>query len=149
MGRYKIAFEKWGFLLFLLVMAPNFIWFSVPAPDDMLRRESAMEVLDGIASVCQVLFVAALCLIVNAERESLRLTPLICGCAGCVALYYAGWGLYYRGLTSPAVILLLTVPPCLAFLLFALDRKNYIAVVPAVIFTICHSIYGSVNFIIH
>lgn len=36
-----------------------------------------------------------------------------------------------------------------AFLLFAIDRKNFAAVIPTVIFSVCHLIYGAVNFIIH
>ena len=148
MKKYKIAFDAWGLLLFLLIMAPNLIWFAVPAPNDILRGESATELFDTIASVCQVLLVAALCMIVNRERPALRLTPVICGCVGSGVLYYAGWVLYYLGFTNPPAILLLTVPPCLAFLLFAIDRKNFVAAVPAVIFTICHLIYGIVNFII-
>lgn len=35
--------------------------------------------------------------------------------------------MYDFGLTNAAVILGLTIPPCLAFLLFAVDRKNGIA----------------------
>ena len=149
MKKYKIAFDVWGFLLFLLIMAPNLIWFAVPAPNDILRGESATEILDTIASVCQVLLVAALCVIVNREHPALRLTPVIWGCVGSGVLYYAGWILYYLGFTDSPVILLLTVPPCLVFLLFAIDRKNFVAVIPAVIFSVCHLIYGLVNFIIH
>lgn len=148
MKQYRFSFDICGLVLFLLVMLPNFIWFAVPAPDDILRAESATPFLDMIASVCQVLLVAALCAVVNQERNALGLTPLIRSCVGCGLLYYAGWILYYLGFTSPPVILLLTVPPCLAFLLFAADRKNFVAAVPAVIFTICHLIYGIVNFII-
>ncbi len=62
-------------------------------------------------------------------------------------LYFVGWISYYIGISNPVVIISLTVSPCLAFILFALDRKNIIAVVPAVCFTICHLIYGTVNFI--
>ena len=149
MRKYRIAFDIWGLRRVLLVMAPNLIWFAVPAPDDILREGSATETLDAVASVCRVLFAAALCMVVNTERDALRLTlPLRC-CIGCLLLYYAGWALYYTGLAGPAVILLLTAPPCLAFLLFAADRKNVAAAVPAVVFTICHLIYGAVNFIIH
>lgn len=43
---------------------------------------------------------------------------------------------------------MLTVFLCAAFLLFALDRKNYIALIPAVGFTVCHLIYGTANFIV-
>lgn len=148
MNQYRFAFDIWGLVLSLLVMLPNFIWFVVPAPNDILRAESATPFLDIIASVCQFLFVAALCVVVNQERDAPGLTRLIRGCIGWGLLYYAGWILYYLGFTNPPVILLLTVPPCLAFLFFAADRKNFIAAVPAVIFTVCHLIYGIVNFII-
>lgn len=146
--KYRLTFDPWGLLLFLLVMLPNLIWFAVPAPNDILRRESVTPALDGIASVCQVLLAAALCVIVNRERERLRPSPLIGACIACGLLYYLGWGLYYLGIVHPAVILLLTVPPCLCFLFFALDRKNYMAVIPIVVFTVCHLIYSIANFML-
>lgn len=145
---YRFAFDPWGLLLFLLIMLPNFIWFAVPAPDDVLRRESVTPVLDGIASACQILFVAALCTIVNRKREIIHLTPLLLAALCCGGLYAAGWAFYYAGFTSPPVIVLLTLPPCLCFFSFALDRKNYVAVVPIVVFTICHLMYGIANFMI-
>lgn len=148
MKKYTFSFDAGGLLLFLFIMLPNFIWFALPAPHDILRRESVTGLLDGIASVCQVLLVAALCAVVNKERGSLRVTPLILASAGCGLLYYAGWVLYYLGLVHPLVILLLTLPPCLTFLFFAVDRKNWIAVIPAAVFTVCHLIYGVVNFMI-
>lgn len=52
------------------------------------------------------------------------------------------------GITNAVVILGLTIPPCMAFLFFAIDRKNHISIVPISIFTICHFIYGVVNYII-
>ncbi len=145
---YRLSFDIWGLGLFLLVMLPNVIWFNLPAPNDILRRESVTPVLDGLGSVCQVLFVAALCAVVNRERKKLRFTPLIWGCIVCGLLYYLGWGLYYAGIVHPAVILLLTVPPCLCFFFFALDRKNYVAGIPIVGFAVCHLLYGIANFMI-
>lgn len=64
-----------------------------------------------------------------------------------VTLYYLGWILYYTGNVSPFVILDLCLAPSLAFIVFAVYRKNVIALVPAVIFIICHTYYGIVNFI--
>lgn len=148
MKKYRLAFDLWGLLLFLLVMLPNFIWFAVPAPNDVLRGESATPVLDGLASVCQPLFVAALCLVGNRERGRLRPSPLILGCIACGLFYYLGWGLYYAGIVHPAVILLLTLPPCLSFFSYALDRKNYIAVIPIAVFAACHLLHSIVNFIL-
>ena len=65
MKKYRFAFDPWGLLLFLLMMLPNFVWFAVPAPNDILRQESVTPVVDGIASVCQVLLAATLCAVVN------------------------------------------------------------------------------------
>ena len=82
------------------------------------------------------------------RRNKLHFSPLIILTVICIILYFAGWILYYNGITNPLVIIILTLPPCLAFIFFALDRKNIIAVVPAVCFTICHLIYGVVNYVL-
>lgn len=36
----------------------------------------------------------------------------------CILLYYTGWILNYCGMATTPVILLMTVPPCAAFILF-------------------------------
>lgn len=146
--KYRFGFDVSGLAIFLIVMIPNFIWFAFPAPNDILRNESVTAIVDTISTVCQVLFVGFLCCIVNKERDKLRFSPLIILAVICIFLYFAGWILYYNGITNPLVIIMLTLPPCLAFIFFAMDRKNMMAVVPAVCFMICHLIYGVVNFII-
>lgn len=148
MKKYKLGFDAWGLMLFLVIMIPNFIWFAAPAPNDILRADSVTGVFDTIASVCQVVMVAVLCVLINRERKKLRFTPPIIAVMICCLLYFASWVFYYNGVVNTAVILGLTLPPCLAFLFFALDRKNYIAVLPAVCFMVCHFIYGIVNFVV-
>lgn len=145
--KYRFGFDIWGLVIFLTVMFPNFIWFAVPAPNDVLRSESATIIIDTIGSVCQVLLIGSLCFIINKEKSKLRFSPLIIMAIICIILYFAGWMLYYNGLTNPLVIIFLTLPPCLAFIFFALDRKNITAVVSAACFTVCHLIYGIVNYI--
>jgi len=145
--KYKFGFDVAGLILFLLVMAPTFIWMAIPAPNDILRAESTTPMVDAIGSVCQILCIASLCMIINKERGKLRFSPLVIATIACVVMYFFGWVLYYSGFTSAWIILLLTIPPCAAFILFALDRKNLPAVVFAIGFTICHLIYGIVNFI--
>ena len=54
LNQYRFGFDPWGLLLFLLVMLPNFIWFAVPAPNDILRADSVTPVVDAIGSVFQV-----------------------------------------------------------------------------------------------
>ena len=146
--RYKLSFEIWGLLLFLIIMIPNFIWFAIPAPNDILRAKSITEMVDTVASVCQILMIVAICIIRNRESKKLCISPFIIMAAACYLLYVASWIAYYSGMTNVVVILGLTIPPCLAFLFFAIDRKNGIALIPISIFTICHLVYGAVNFII-
>ena len=145
--KYKFGFDYWGLLLFLVIMIPNFIWFGVPAPNDILRSDSVTPIVDGIGSIFQVAFVAAICVLKRKDIKTVRVSKLIVSALILVAAYYAGWILYYCGQTNPIVIVLLTIPPCLSFISYAVDRKNWIALIPTVIFTICHIIYGFVNFI--
>ena len=146
--KYRFGFDISGLVIFLIVMIPNFIWFAVPAPNDILRNESVTAIVDIFGSIFQVLFIASLCVLINKERNKLHFSPLIIISMICITIYFVGWILYYNGFTDSLVILSLTLPPCLAFILFALDRKNIIAVVFATCFTICHLIYGAVNFIL-
>ncbi|MBQ8315540.1 MAG: hypothetical protein IJX95_07355, partial [Lachnospiraceae bacterium] len=130
------------------IMIPNFIWFAVPAPNDILRAESVTKVADAIGSVCQVAMVVSLCALIYKERKKVSINPLILAVIGCCLLYYLCWILYYTGMANTVVILGMTVVPCLAFLFFALDRKNGIALIPIGGFTVCHVIFGVVNFVI-
>lgn len=146
--KYKFGFDISGFILFLIIMLPNFIWFAVPAPNDILRQASVTPTVDMIASVCQMIFVASLCFIINKERGNLKIFPLLILSIVCIGVYFSGWIIYYIGIVNPIVIICLILPPCMSFILFALERKNIIAVIPAVVFTVCHLIYGTVNFIL-
>ena len=147
-GKYRFGFDLTGLILFLLVMVPTFIWMAVPAPNDVLRTESVTPVVDMIASVCQVLTVACLCFVIHKERSKLRFSPLVIAAVVCILIYYIGWVLYYSGTVTAMVILMLTIPPCLAFILFAIDRKNLPAVLFALGFAICHLVFAIVNFIV-
>lgn len=138
---YKFGFNIYGLLLFLIIMIPNFIWFAVPAPNDVLRVELVTEVIDAIASVCQVLMVISLCIFANIKSHKFHITPLIILVIICCLIYFASWVSYYAGVVNTGVILGLTISPCLAFMLFAIDRKNMIAVVSSSVFLICHLIY--------
>ncbi|MBD5097330.1 MAG: hypothetical protein HDT40_10145 [Lachnospiraceae bacterium] len=146
--KYKLGFDIWSLVLFLIIMIPTFIWSVVPAPNDILRETSITKILDMIASICQVLMIIALCIFINQEQKKLSITPFIIAMITCCLLYFASWTIYYLGIVNTIVILGLTIPPCLAFLFWAIDRKNLIAVIPISIFTICHLIYGIVNFVI-
>ena len=86
--------------------------------------------------------------LINRERKKPKYSPLVIIVIISCLIYFIGWIFYYAGITNMLVILGLTIPPCLAFLFFALDRKNYIAIIPISAFSICHLIYAIVNHII-
>ena len=144
---YKIGLDRGGLLLFLAVMAPNFIWSAVPAPHDILRSVSVTPAVDAATAVFQVIMVAAICGLKNVKGSKPIRRALLVGVAALVALYYGGWSLYYTGTTGTAVILDLCVAPSLAFLLYAAARKNAPALIAAGFFAACHLLSSAVNFI--
>lgn len=145
--KYRFGFEPFGLLLFLAVMLPNLIWLAVPAPNDVLGRASVTPAADVVGNVCRVLFTAALVFLKRTDAPLPRFSKPVATAAAMVVCYYAGWILYYCGFTGPTVIVLLAVPPCAAFLLFAFAGKNALAAIPAAVFTVCHMIYAAANFI--
>ena len=136
--KYRFGFDIWGLLLFLVIMIPNFIWFAVPAPNDILRESTDGEALDIISSFFQVLMVAALCIIKNQKSENIMFCSWTFASLICCLLYFVSWVFYYTGIVNDHVLFGLTLPPCLAFLSYEIDRKNMIAVIPTVFFTVCH-----------
>lgn len=144
---YALRFDIWGLLLFFVIMIPNFFWFGVLAPHDVLRARSLTEMVDQVASLCQVLMIIALCIFKNRNARKIHIDLWIilmfCSCL----LYFASWIVYYCGMVNEVVILGLIAFPCLAFLLFEIDRKNWIVLIPTLIFTVCHLVYGVINFI--
>lgn len=146
--KYRIGFDIWALGLFVIIMIPNCIWFAIPAPNDILRTESVTKIPDMIASINQVIMLIALCVFRNIDYEKQKITRfLIAVILNCI-LYFICWIFYYFGVSNAVIILGMTIFPCLAFLLFAIDKKNMIAVIPISVFMICHLIYGIVNYII-
>lgn len=70
---YRFTFDLLGFLLFLMIMLPNFIWFAIPAPQDVLRTaKSVFPMIEKLGSIFQILFIATLCLLRNVPQVPLK-----------------------------------------------------------------------------
>ena len=143
---YKFAFDVSGLALFFIIMIPNFIWFAIPASNDILRNQSITPIIDTIATVFQVIMVFSLCVIVNVTAQKNKL--YIIWIAITISIYYLGWCLYYAGIVNTLVILDLCIVPCLAFILLSVLKKNIYALISSGVFLICHVIYGVINFIL-
>ena len=146
--KYRLGFDIWALILFLVIMCPNFIWFVVPAPNDILRGDSVTLIADGIAQVFQVVMIASLCVVINESGRKPVGRKIKFAIAMLCAFYLLGWILYYAGVANKIIILDLCAAPCIAFILYAGARKNLAALVSAAIFMICHLLYGVVNFIL-
>lgn len=145
-NKYKIGFDMWGLILFLLIMIPNFIWFRIPAPNDILRNESITPVIDTVASVCQIFMVIALCTIINTECKKHITKKLLVGIVVSTMMYFGGWIFYYQGIANLLIVLDLCIAPCVSFMLFSIARKNMVALTFLIIFMICHVMYSVINF---
>ena len=121
--KYKIGFDIWGLITFIIMMIPNFIWFAVPAPNDILRGESIPKTVDVIASICQALMIMSLCIFINQDCKKISITRFIMATIICCLLYFLCWIFYYMGVTNAIVILGLTIFPCLAFLFLPLIER--------------------------
>ncbi len=144
---YKFTFNISAIILFLLIMLPNIVWFIVPAPNDVLRGQSATPVLDIFATITQVLMVAALCIFRNINAGKLKLSLFsIISVAFCL-LYYIVWILYYCRVVNGVIVICLCLLPCLSFIFYGVNRKNYFALIPAALFTALHFISTVINFL--
>ena len=145
---YKFGFDVWALVLFVLIMLPNIIWFCVPSQNDILRNESTTQVLDVFVTVFQVIMLAVLCAIKNINVEKIKFSLFVILSAVFGLLYYACWILYYCGIVHAVVMLGLCILPCGAFLFYAVDRKNYFALIPIAVFAVLHFSSTLINFII-
>lgn len=136
----KIKFNIYGLLLFFIIMIPNFIWFVIKAPNDILKVESVTPILDLIASIFQIIMVVFLCFSKNTNNK-FNISSII-----SVILYFICWVLYYLSITNNLVIIGLCLFPCLSFLFYEIKIKNWIAMIPTIVFTILHLSYGIINF---
>jgi CHASE2 domain-containing sensor protein len=149
MKKYQFGFCGWGLLLFFLIMVPNFIWFLVPAPHDILRQDSMTPLIDTIASICQVIMIAAITLLVRRDVQKVTMgSKWLWFCVAAILGYFICWGGYYLGYTNDFVLISLSILPCIAFLTFEVERKNWIAIIPTLAFTVLHTIYCLVNFVV-
>lgn len=148
LNKYKFKFDYRALIFFAIMMAPTIFWSFVKAPNDILRAESVTPVIDTIATISQVIMIAALCMLRNEKVDDPKLTPLMVASLRCLIGYYFGWVLYYCGVANPAIIIVLSLIPCISFLLYSIDRKNIVAIISTIVFLICHLIFAVVNFII-
>ena len=141
LGGYVIAFSLIGLLLYALQLLPNIIWLAMPPANDVLKHNSSphaalnlVEQLFGIATV------ALLIIVITRVGTEGRNSSWLLLCAGVfLAGYYAAWVLYYQGNVSSWLLVVgIAAMPPLYYFFVASWMKDYLALIPCVIFGIAH-----------
>ena len=136
-----IAFWLVGLLLDALQLLPNILWLVTPPANDVLRHNrSPHAVLNLVGQVFGIATVALLIIVVSRAGTQGRNRSLLRVCAAVfLAGYYAAWVAYYRGNVSPRLLVLgIAAMPPLYYFFVASWMKDYLALVPCVVFGIAH-----------
>jgi hypothetical protein len=139
MKDHGFGFSLTGLILYALQLLPNIIWvLRRPANDVLAKNSSPYQILNVIEHVFGVMTVVLLVLLISkggGRNSSIYLDLAILFLVG----YYVAWVLYYRGVVSPWLLIagLAGMPP-LYFFFAGLWMKNYVALIPCVIFGIAH-----------
>jgi hypothetical protein len=128
-----------GFILYILQLFPNIIWMLIPPTNNVLMENSSVyPILNIIEQVFGIMTVALLILLINKGGKSNRKLYIILAIL-FLAGYYAAWILYYKGMVSPWLLIIgLAAMPPLYFLFVGLWMRNYVVLIPCVVFGVTH-----------
>lgn len=139
MKNYRFGFSLKGFLAFMLVTIPNFIWMLVPPVNNELSENNGVFPFDMIQSISQVLMIALLIILVRKENKVQSRARLYIGLGAFMLVgYYAAWIWYYTWAVHPWLLVSMAVMPALYFIAVCLWLRNYIAVITSVVFGAVH-----------
>ncbi len=149
-GDYVITFSLTGLLLYALQLLPNVIWFAIPPTNDVLKHNSSPHAaLNLVEQFFGFATVALLIIVIRRAGTEGRNSPWLLLCAAAfLAGYYAAWILYYRGNVSSWLLVggIAAMPP-LYYFLVASWMKDYLALVPCVIFGVSHVAVTWTNYV--
>ena len=140
-GGYVIAFSLTGLLLYALQLMPNIIWLAMPPANDVLKHNSSPHAaLNLIEQVFGLATVALLIIVISKAGTEGRNSSWLLLCAILfLAGYYVAWVLYYKGNVSSWLLVVgIAAMPPLYYFFVASWMKDYLALIPCVIFGIAH-----------
>ncbi|MBK1813252.1 hypothetical protein JHL18_21760 [Clostridium sp. YIM B02505] len=149
MKSYRLGFSLKGFVAFMVVMIPNIVWIIAPPVNDPIAGNNALyPIIDILLVASQVIMIALLIIIIpneNMNSKSIKIYfKLACL---CLLGYYVSWFCYYTGMVYPLMLVGMAVLPSIYFILIELWLKNYIAIIPSIIFGITHIAITCSNYI--
>lgn len=144
--KYRLGFNLFGFLAFMLVMLPNIAWMIFPPENDILQANSSgIPALDICMQASQWLMVGFLTILIPKEKPTGKI--LLGISAVCLAAYYIMWICYFCGIYSTFTLISMAVLPSAYFICISLRNRNYPALVFAVTFSALHIGITGFNFL--
>ncbi|WP_110929874.1 hypothetical protein [Paenibacillus bouchesdurhonensis] len=143
---YYWGFSWKGFLVVLLPMIPNILYFAIPNSISTGGSAENHKVLDLIEHGSQFMYMALLVIVISKQTIPFKSNYIISMAIFLIA-YYVLWILLFAGHKNILVFLCMAVFPVIYFILAEMWLYNYFAIVPTVIFGIVHTIITYKDFI--
>jgi len=143
---YYWGFSWKGFLVVLLPMIPNILYFAIPKLISTGGSGESHKVLDLIEHGSQFVYMALLVIVVSKQVIPFTSNYII-GMAIFLIAYYVLWILLFAGYKNILVLLCMAIFPVVYFILAEMWLFNYLAIVPTAIFGIVHTIITYKDFI--
>jgi len=148
LDNYKIRFSIKGLIIYWLLLVPNIIWQLFPPINNvLLSSATSYPILDGVEWFFRTLILLILIFLVNKELSKNK-TSYKWVAISFLAIYYVSWILYYLGIVNPWLIILgMVITPTFYFFFSGIWLRNYILLIPTVIFGIFHFIISILNYL--
>ena len=153
MFNMKIEFSFMGFIVFLLPMLINIVYFVSGGNEVAQTNDNPHKWLEIVEQGTRILYVIAICFLVSKQEIHFKSPVMVLG-ALFLVLYYIVWIRYFRGGMDVSLLgksflgvpLPLAVFPVLYFICAALWMHNGIALGCMVIFGIAHYAISYISF---
>lgn len=137
--KYRFGFSFTSLFFYLCQLFPNIIWWAYPPTNDILSANSSTSiVINFVEHASGIIMMATLVLIGRKDKTHNHPAFLFVAILALLA-YYVCWVIYYTGNVNPYMFVLgLALMPIIAFGMFGIWRKNYIMLIPLLIFAVFH-----------
>jgi small-conductance mechanosensitive channel len=147
MKNYRFGFSLKGFIAFVFVMIPNIIWMLVPPVNNPIAGNNAPDsVFEIVLGASQFALVASLIILNRRDSHNNKTNKILIVLAFlCLTGYYVSWISYYAGIVNPWMFVGMAVLPSVYFIAVGLWLKNYVSIIPGIVFGITHTIITCLN----
>ena len=143
----KLKFNWIGFIIFMLPMLINFVYFALAKNVEQPEQGIVSRGIELIEQGTRILYAILICLLVSQQKVDWR-SPLLYAAIAFLVLYYIVWMRYFMGGMDASLMtksfLFIPIPlavfPVLYYIFSALWLHNYGAAIVMVIFGVAHNI---------